>query len=315
MPKISALTADASPTSDDLVATVNDPGGTPASRKVTLGNIFGAGLNARFSQLALAAATELTIASGEITATQGVHKLQPESSTSDDLDTISGGSEGDILLLYLTDAGTDTITLKHGTGNISVLGGGDIALSEGVAALYYNGTAWLAVGGRGGGGGRGWVDIRAAMPPTTSGAPLDYRAGGSTPVEEALFYSFVNGSVTYRDFLCVLRGYGGGGLTFHFQVMAPTVTSGTFIFEAAIRRMADDAEDIDTAHTYDYNAATVTVASAAGETKYFTIEFTNGADMDSLTDGEVFILRVRRNGGTAAEAAQLLPTIWGEETT
>lgn len=36
--KVSALTADASPTTDDLIYVVNDPGGTPASRKVTLGN-------------------------------------------------------------------------------------------------------------------------------------------------------------------------------------------------------------------------------------------------------------------------------------
>lgn len=35
--KISALTADTNPTIDDLVATVTDPAGTPASRKVTLG--------------------------------------------------------------------------------------------------------------------------------------------------------------------------------------------------------------------------------------------------------------------------------------
>lgn len=38
--KISALTADTSPTSDDLTVTVNDPGGTPANRKVTLGNLI-----------------------------------------------------------------------------------------------------------------------------------------------------------------------------------------------------------------------------------------------------------------------------------
>lgn len=34
--KTTALSADASPTTDDLVMTVNDPGGTPANRKVTL---------------------------------------------------------------------------------------------------------------------------------------------------------------------------------------------------------------------------------------------------------------------------------------
>lgn len=37
--KISELTADATPTSDDLIITVNDPGGTPANRKVTIANL------------------------------------------------------------------------------------------------------------------------------------------------------------------------------------------------------------------------------------------------------------------------------------
>src|ERR1051325_8916566 len=38
--KISALTADTSPTSDDLIVTVNAPSGTPANKKVTLANLF-----------------------------------------------------------------------------------------------------------------------------------------------------------------------------------------------------------------------------------------------------------------------------------
>lgn len=37
--KITQLTADTSPTSDDLVVTVTDPAGTPANRKVTLGDL------------------------------------------------------------------------------------------------------------------------------------------------------------------------------------------------------------------------------------------------------------------------------------
>lgn len=39
MAKITALTADASPTDDDLIVTVNDPAGTPANRKVTLADL------------------------------------------------------------------------------------------------------------------------------------------------------------------------------------------------------------------------------------------------------------------------------------
>lgn len=38
--KVSALTADTTPTSDDLIYTVNDPGGTPASRKVVISDLF-----------------------------------------------------------------------------------------------------------------------------------------------------------------------------------------------------------------------------------------------------------------------------------
>lgn len=38
--KVTQMTADTTPTSDDLTMTVNDPGGTPANRKVTLANLF-----------------------------------------------------------------------------------------------------------------------------------------------------------------------------------------------------------------------------------------------------------------------------------
>lgn len=37
--KITDLTADASPSTDDLLTTINDPGGTPANRKVTIANM------------------------------------------------------------------------------------------------------------------------------------------------------------------------------------------------------------------------------------------------------------------------------------
>ncbi len=158
------------------------------------------------------------------------------------------------------------------------------------------------------------VQIFERMPPATLAATIGYRTGGSTPNEELMFYNFVNGSVTHRDYYCRLVGYDGGGLTLHGAVIAPTVTSGTFIIGAAIRRLADDAEDIDSSHSYQYNDVTITVASISGEPKYFTITFTDGADMDDLADGEWFILRIRRNGGSAAEAAQLLSGISGLET-
>jgi hypothetical protein len=38
--KITALTADTSPSTDDLIVTVNDPAGTPANKKVTIANLL-----------------------------------------------------------------------------------------------------------------------------------------------------------------------------------------------------------------------------------------------------------------------------------
>ena len=126
--------------------------------------------------LTLKAATELTIASGVITAVQASHKLQPESSTADDLDTINGMDEGDILVLYVSDPGTDTITIKHGTGNISCVGGDDIALSEGAVICYFDGTTVFVSGGGGGGGGgtvspqlcNGRLTLESGVPVSTS---------------------------------------------------------------------------------------------------------------------------------------------------
>lgn len=119
-------------------------------------------LDAQFSELRLEAATELTISSGAVTVTQSAHKLQPESGTTDDLDTISGGAAGMALILYASDAGTDTITIKHGTGNISCIGGSDISLSEGAVFLIYDGAEWKAMGG-GGGGATDMIEIQVFL--------------------------------------------------------------------------------------------------------------------------------------------------------
>ena len=102
--------------------------------------------------LTLKAATEKTIASDAITATQAAHKLQPETSTADDLATINGMDEGDILVLYVSDAGTDTITIKHGTGNISCAGAADIAFTQGAVICYFDGTTVYVSGGGGAAG-------------------------------------------------------------------------------------------------------------------------------------------------------------------
>lgn len=100
-------------------------------------------LNFLKANIALEAAVELTIATGVVTKTKAFHKIDTEANAaSDDLDTINGGSEGDILLLRADNA-VRTIVLKDGADNLD-LDGADITL-DGITKwvmLGYDGTSW-----------------------------------------------------------------------------------------------------------------------------------------------------------------------------
>ena len=101
------------------------------------------------TDLIFPAATELTIASGAVTATQGVHTLDTEAdAASDDLDTIAGGTAEEIIFVRPSSAAR-TVVLKHaiGANRIACLGGRDISLAEATdwAMLAYDGTQWVAV--------------------------------------------------------------------------------------------------------------------------------------------------------------------------
>ncbi|MGB1284983.1 MAG: hypothetical protein ACPG7F_00500 [Aggregatilineales bacterium] len=95
--------------------------------------------------------TELTISSGAITPTQMYHSVDTEAdAASDDLTTIAAGTAGDRLYLFANN-GERTVTLKHGTGNISLFYGDDIDLDEAYKMLEFvcDGTSWYQVGGAG----------------------------------------------------------------------------------------------------------------------------------------------------------------------
>lgn len=152
---------------------------------------------------------------------------------------------------------------------------------------------------------------QGVMGPGATYATLDTRTGGSTPAEAVAILDFDATTVEYADFMVRLpEHYAGGGLTFSLEWSATSATTGNVIWSAAIRRIADDAEDIDTSQTYDYNdSAAATTASASGETVKTTITFTSGADMDSWAAGETAIVRIRRfasdGGDTMSGDAEL----------
>lgn len=95
--------------------------------------------------IVLGTASELTIASGAITVVQSNHLIDTESdAASDDLDTINGGSDGQLLFLQTADSGRD-VTVKNLTGNISC--GSDRLLSSlfDVICLKKRGSTWFMI--------------------------------------------------------------------------------------------------------------------------------------------------------------------------
>lgn len=93
--------------------------------------------------LDLGGAGALTIASGAVTKTKSYHKIDTESSAaSDDLDTISGGSEGDVLVLRAANDGR-TVVCKNATGNL-YLAGSDFSLDNvnDKLMLIHDGINW-----------------------------------------------------------------------------------------------------------------------------------------------------------------------------
>lgn len=161
------------------------------------------------------------------------------------------------------------------------------------------------------------VQVLAVMPPGATAATLDARAGGSTPAENVIVCDFDAASDEYMDYLCLLAGYDGGGLTFTMPWSASTATANGVRWEIGIRRMQDDAEDIDAAHTYDYNGVTDTAPDVSGELSYPQITFTDGADMDSWAEGELAIVRIHRDYDHAGDDMTGDAELWalsGEET-
>lgn len=140
------------------------------------------------------------------------------------------------------------------------------------------------------------------VPPASTYATGDRIAGGSTPAESVPVLDFDQGSDEFIDFYGVLPAtYSGGGLTITLMWSASSATSGNVVWGLAFRRVADDAEQLSTSHSYSYNEVTDAAPSALTEVAYATITFTNGADMDDLAAGEMFILRCRRNGDDAGD--------------
>jgi hypothetical protein len=103
--------------------------------------------NATNNKLIIPISSELTISSGAITITDSRHTIDTESdAATDNLETISGGTAGQILVISTADSARDVV-LKHGTGNIITPYSTDITLysTSDRATLEYDGTNWTVL--------------------------------------------------------------------------------------------------------------------------------------------------------------------------
>lgn len=96
-----------------------------------------------YKTLAAGEGSALTIASGVISVTgnESYYEVSGEGAAADDLVTINGGTEGDIIILAYD--GED-ITLKDGIGNIVCAHYDDVVLGSmgSIIALRYDGSNW-----------------------------------------------------------------------------------------------------------------------------------------------------------------------------
>jgi hypothetical protein len=154
------------------------------------------------------------------------------------------------------------------------------------------------------------VHVLAELPPGTTYAQIDTRAGGSTPAEGVRVYSYDAGTTEYMDFLVFLHGYDGNGIDFTQGWSAASGTSNQIRIEMALRALPDDTEDIDSSHTYSSQGVSDTAPSASGELSYPTVSFSN-AQIDSWADGEYGILRVFRDHDHADDTMTGDAQFWG----
>lgn len=98
-----------------------------------------------FVQINLGVAGALTIATDAITVTKTYHVIDTEGgAASDNLSTINGATEGDLLWLKIAN-NARVVTLKHNVGNIFLSDAADRLLdnTNKMVILRYNGSKWV----------------------------------------------------------------------------------------------------------------------------------------------------------------------------
>ena len=145
----------------------------------------------------------------------------------------------------------------------------------------------------------GQVFVLTPSPPGLKYALEDIYTSSATATggayESMPVWAFNAATAEHMDLYGRAVGYGGSGLTLYLSWLCTVTATEKAVWGAGIRRLATATDDFDAAFAYDYNYATDLQPANAGFMSSFTITFTDGSDMNSLADGEAFVLRLRRN--------------------
>ena len=92
------------------------------------------------------------------------------------------------------------------------------------------------------------------------------------------------------------QAYSDGGITVLIHYSATTATSGNVVWQVALERVGDQQQDVDSDDFAAFQSSgAVAVPSTSGLVDIISINFSSGAQMDSVTAGEKFRLKARRD--------------------
>jgi hypothetical protein len=102
-------------------------------------------------------------------------------------------------------------------------------------------------------------------------------------------------------FSSFLQGYNDNGLTVILVWSVPSLIVGAVVWDVAFERIQEDITDLDVDSFAAPQSVTRTVPGTARTCDYASILFTNGAQMDSLANGEAFRVKVTRDANNGSD--------------
>jgi hypothetical protein len=145
-----------------------------------------------------------------------------------------------------------------------------------------------------------------AEPPSSNFATLDLR--NNHPVLD--FDPTTNESTVFSAVMP--RSYDGGGLTVYLHYAMSSAVAGNVDWDVSFERIGDKEQDLDADSFAAVNSVdNTTVPATSGNVDIVNVTFTDGADMDSVAEGEGFRIKITRDAAsdTATGDAEL---VWVE---